>query len=75
MIQVYITMNPQRKKYLFLNTVSKNKEGFRKRQIRSAVKAQELQHTLGFPTVKELNYITISNQIQDYPVDTEDVEN
>ena len=43
---------PTKKDLVFLNTFSKNKKSFSKRQIKSAVKARELQHTLGFPTVK-----------------------
>ena len=60
---------------LFLNTFSKNKEGFIKRKIKSDVKAQELQHTLVFPTAKGMKWITRSNQGQDYIVDTKDMDN
>ena len=42
---------PTKKYLVFLNTVSKNKEGFSRRQINSAIKSRELQHTLGFPTI------------------------
>ena len=66
---------PTKKDLVFLNTVSKNKEGFSKRKIKSAVKYQELQHTLGFTTVKEMKRIIRSNYIQDCPVETEDVDN
>ena len=41
----------------------------------SAVKAWELHHKLEFTTIKEVNWIIRSNQIQDFPVDTEDVGN
>ena len=64
-----------KKDLVFLNTVSKNNEGFSKRQIKSAVKSRELQHTLVFTTVKELKWIIRSNQIQYCPVETEDVDN
>ena len=66
---------PTKKDLVFLNTISKNKECFSKIKIKSDVKARELQHTLGFLTVKEVNWIFISNQIQNYSVDTKDVEN
>ena len=56
------------------NTVI-NKEGFSKRKIKSTVESQELHHTLGFPTIKEVTYIIRINHIQDCPVDTEDVDN
>ena len=59
---------PTKKDLVFLNTVSKNKEDFSKRQIKSTVKDRELQHTLGFTTVKEVKWIIRSNQIQDCPI-------
>ena len=54
---------PTMKDIVFLNTVYKNKEGLRKIQIKSAVKAWELHHTLGFSTVKEVKGINRSNLI------------
>ena len=60
---------------VFLNTVSKNKEVFSKRQIKSAVKSRGIQHTLGFTTVEEVKGIIRNNQIQDCPVEIEDVDN
>ena len=60
---------------VFLNTVSKNKEVFSKRKIKSTDKSQELQHTLVFPTVKEWKWKIRSNHIQECTVDTEDVDN
>ena len=59
---------PTKKDLVFLNTVSKNKEGFSKRKIKSAVKSRELQHTLKFTNVKEAKWIIISNYIQDCSV-------
>ena len=66
---------PPKKDLLFLNTVSKNKEGFIKRKIKSAVKYQDIQHTIIFPIVKEVKWTIRSNQIQDCPVETKYVEN
>ena len=66
---------PTKKDLVFLNTVSKNKVFFCKRKIKSAIKAQELQHTLVFLTVKEVKWIIKSNHIQYCPVETEYVEN
>ena len=66
---------PTKNYLLFLNTLSKNKEGFSKSQIKSAVKARELQHTLGFTNVKEVKWIIRSNHIRDFRVETEDVDN
>ena len=43
---------PPEKDLVFINTVSKDKEGFSKRQINSSVKYWELQYALGFPTIK-----------------------
>ena len=66
---------PTKNDLIFLNTASKNREGFSKIQIKDAVKAKQLQHTLGFPTIKEVKRIIRRNQIQDCPVDIEDVGN
>ena len=66
---------PTNKDLLFLNTVSKNKEPFNKRKIKSAVKACELQHALGLTTAKEVKWIIRSNHIQECPLDNKDVEN
>ena len=66
---------PPKKDLIFLDTVSKNKEGFSKTQIKSVVKYQELQHTLGYPTAKEVMCIIRSNQIQDCQIETKDVDN
>ena len=64
-----------RKDLLFLNTVSKNKEVFSKRQIKIAVKDRKLQDTLVFRTVKEVKWIIRSNNIQDCAVDTQHADN
>ena len=66
---------PTNKDLVFLNTVSKNKEGFSRIKTKSAVKSQELQHILVFLTIKEVKWIIRSNHIQDCLVETEDVEN
>ena len=66
---------PTKNYLLFLNTLSKNKEGFSRKKIKSDVKSRVLQHTLGFSFLKEVKWIIRSNQIQDCPVDTEDVDN
>ena len=66
---------PPKNDLVFLNTVSKNKEGFIKRQIKSDVKAQELHPTLEFSTAKEVKCIITSNHIQDCPVETKDMDN
>ena len=66
---------PPKKDLVLLKNVSKNKEGFSKRQIKSAVKYRELQHTPGFTTIKEVKWIIRSNHIQDCPVETEDLYN
>ena len=72
---VIYSYEPTKKHLVLLSSISKNKEGFSQRQIKSAVKAQELQHTLGFTTVKEVKWIIRSNHIQEFQVETKDVEN
>ena len=59
---------PPKKDLVFLNTASKNNEGFSKRQIKSSIKAWELQNTLIFITVIELKWIIRINQIQEFTV-------
>ena len=66
---------PPKKNAVFLNTVSKNKEGFSKRKIKIAVKDRDIQNTLGFTTVNKLKWIIRSNHFHDFPVEAEDVEN
>ena len=67
--------DPTNRDLVFLNTVSKNKEGFRKRQMKSAAKARDLQHILEFITGKEVKWIIRSNHIKDCPVETKYVDN
>ena len=64
-----------KKDLVFLKNVSKNKVGFSKIRIKSAVKFRELQHILLFPIVKEVKWIIIGNHIQDFLVDKKDVYN
>jgi hypothetical protein len=61
--------DPRNKKHLpFVNTVSENKEGFTKRQIKSAELARNLYKTLSYPSVKDFKWVIQSNQIKDCPV-------
>jgi hypothetical protein len=65
-LQYYDTRN---KKHLaIVNTVSENKEGFRKRQIKSADLAWTLYKTLSDPSMKDFKWVIQSNQIKDCPV-------
>ena len=57
-----------------MSTVSKNKGGFSKRQIKDNVKYWEIQRTLGFWTVKKVKFIIRIKHIQDCQVEIEDVE-
>ena len=66
---------PPKNDLSFLETVSKNKEVYSKRQIKYSIKSRELQHTLVFPTVKEVKWIIRSNQIQYCSVEIEDMDN
>jgi hypothetical protein len=52
----------------FVNTVSENKEGFTKRQIKSAALARTLYKTLSYPSMKDFKWVIQSNQIKDFPV-------
>jgi hypothetical protein len=58
----------------FVNTVSKNKEGFIKRQIKGAETARTLYITLSYPSMKDFKWVIRSNQIKDCPVTVQDVD-
>jgi hypothetical protein len=52
----------------FINTVSKNKTGFTKRQIKCAEIARDLYKTLSYPSMKDFKWVIQSNHIKDCPV-------
>ena len=58
----------------FVNTVSENKEGFTKRQIKGAETARTLYATLSYPSMKDFKWVIRSNQIKDCPVTVQDVD-
>jgi hypothetical protein len=67
--------DPRNEKHLtFVNTVSKNKEGFTKRQIKSAELARTLYKTLSYPSMKNFNWVIQSNQIKDCTVTVQDID-
>jgi len=58
----------------FVSTVSENKEGFTKRQIKGAETARTLYTTLSYPSMKDFKWLIRSNQIKDCPVTVQDVD-
>jgi hypothetical protein len=61
--------DPRNEKHLaFINTVSKNKEGFTKRHTKSAELARTLYKTLRYPPMKDFKCVIQSNQIKYCPV-------
>jgi hypothetical protein len=58
----------------FVNTVSDDKEGFTKRQIKGAELAQTLYKTLSYPSMKEFKWVIRSNQIKDCPLSIQDID-
>jgi hypothetical protein len=52
----------------FVNTVSKNKTGLTKRQIKCAEIARNLYKTLSYRSMKDFKWVIRSNQIKDCPV-------
>jgi hypothetical protein len=61
--------DPRKEKHLTLvNTVSENKEGFMKRQIKGADTARTLYKTLSYPSMKDFKWLIQSNQIKDFPM-------
>ena len=67
--------DPRGEQYTFVNTVSGNKEGFTKRQIKDAESARSLYATLSYPSWKDFKWVIRSNQIKDCPVTVQDVDN
>jgi hypothetical protein len=67
--------DPRNEKHLaFVNTVSKNKEGFTKRQIKSVELAWILYKTLSYPSMKDFKWVIQSNQIKDFPGTVQDID-
>jgi hypothetical protein len=58
----------------FVNTVSENKTGFTKRQIKCAEIARNLYKTLSYPSMKDFKWVIRSNQIKDCPVTVQDID-
>jgi hypothetical protein len=67
--------DPRNEKHLaFVNIVSENKEGFTKRQIKSAELARTLYKTLNYSSMKDFKWVIQSNQIKDCPVTVQDID-
>jgi hypothetical protein len=60
--------------FLFVETVSGNKQGFMKREIKGAEAARALYATLSYPSWKDYKWVIQSNQIKNCPVTVEDVD-
>jgi hypothetical protein len=57
--------NPRNEKHLvFVKTVSENKEGFTKRQIKGADLARTMYKTLSYPSMKDFKWVIRINQIK-----------
>jgi hypothetical protein len=52
----------------FVNTVSENKTGFTKRQIKCAEIARNLYKTLSYPSMKDLKWVIRNKQIKECPL-------
>jgi hypothetical protein len=67
--------DPRNEKHLaFVNTVSENKEGLTKRQIKSAELERTLYNILSYPSMKDFKWVIQSNQIKDCPVTIQDID-
>jgi hypothetical protein len=60
--------------FTFVSTVSENKEGLTKRQVKGAENARTLYVALNFPSMKDFKWVIRSNQIKDCPVTVQDVD-
>jgi hypothetical protein len=66
--------NPRDSKFTFVNTISENKAGFTKRQIKDMEVARSLYSMLNYPSWKDFRWIIWSNQIKDCPVTVEHID-
>jgi hypothetical protein len=67
--------DPRKEHHLtFVNTVSENKTGFTKRQIKCADIARNLYKTLSYLSMKDFKWAIRSNQIKYCPVMIQDID-
>jgi hypothetical protein len=66
--------DPEEMHYVFVNTVTGNKEGFTKRQIQGAENARSLYATLSYPSPADFRWAVNSNQIRNCPATVEDID-
>jgi hypothetical protein len=72
-LHFYDPRNSNDKNFIFVESVSGNKQGFTQRQIKGAEAAWALYTTLSYPSWKDYKWVIQSNQIKDCPVTVEDV--
>jgi hypothetical protein len=66
--------NPRDSEFAFVNTVSENKAGFMKRQIKDMEVTRSLYSKLNYPSWKDFKWIIWSNQIKDYSVTVKHID-
>jgi hypothetical protein len=67
--------DPRKEQHLtFVNTVSENKTGFTKRQIKCAEIARNLYKTLSYPSMKDFKWVIRSKQIKYCPMAIQDID-
>jgi hypothetical protein len=65
---------PGKEAFVSVNTVSGNKEGYTRRQLKGAESARVLYAKLGYPSQRDFKWVIQSNQINNCPVTVQDVE-
>jgi hypothetical protein len=67
--------DPRKEQHVTLvNTVSENKIGFTKRQIKCAEIARNLYKTLSYLSMKDFKWVICRNQMRDCPVTIQDID-
>ncbi len=66
--------DPRDSEFTFVNTVSENKAGFTKRQIKATEVARSLYSKLNYSSWKDFQWIIQSNPIKDCPVTVEHID-
>ena len=67
--------DPRNNDFAFVSTVSGNKDGFSRRQIKDAEVARTLYSALSYPSWNDFKWVIRSNQIKNCPVTVQDVHN
>ena len=70
----YVYLPGKKEETQLLNMVEENKKLYTHKQCKRALKARQLLHSLGVPTIKNMKFIIQNNMIKDCPITEEDLK-